>query len=51
MFVRLHGVPLEHERRVVRRREPRREASSPNAYRVVGSRCVVVPVAQASFLR
>jgi hypothetical protein len=44
MFVRLHGVPLGHERRVVRQREPRREASSPNACWVVGSRRVVVPV-------
>jgi hypothetical protein len=44
MFVHLHGVPLGHERRVVRRREPRREASSPNACRIVGSRRIVVLV-------
>jgi hypothetical protein len=51
MFVHLHGVPLGNERQVVRRREPRREASSPNVCRVVGSRRVVVPVVQASFPR
>jgi hypothetical protein len=37
------GVPLGHERRVVWRRGLLREASSPNACRVVGSRRVMVP--------
>jgi hypothetical protein len=51
MFILLHRVPLGHVRRVVRRREPRCEASSPNACQVVSSRRIVVPVVQASFLR
>jgi hypothetical protein len=44
MYVRLREVLLERERRVVRRRGLLREASSPNACRVVGSRRVAVPV-------
>jgi hypothetical protein len=42
VFARLHGVPLEHERRVVRRRGPPHEASSPNVCRVAGSCRAVV---------
>jgi hypothetical protein len=44
MYVRLCEVLLERERRVVRRRGLLREASSPNACWVVGSRRVAVPV-------
>jgi hypothetical protein len=51
MYVRLHGVPLGYERRVVRQRGLLREASSPNACRVVGSRRVMVPAVQALLLR
>jgi hypothetical protein len=51
MYVRLHGVPLGRERRVVQRRGLLREASSPNACQVVGSNHVVVPTVQALLLR
>jgi hypothetical protein len=51
MYVRLRGVLLGRERRVVRRRGLLREASSPNACRVVGSCRVVVPSVQALLLR
>jgi hypothetical protein len=51
MYVRLRGVPLGHERRVVRWCGLLRKASSPNACRVVGSRRVVVPAVQALLLR
>jgi hypothetical protein len=44
--VRLHGVPLGHERRVVQRHGPPDEASSPNAYRAAGSCRAVVLVVQ-----
>jgi hypothetical protein len=43
---RLHGVPLGHEQRVVRRHGLPHEASSPNACRVVDSRRAVVLVVQ-----
>jgi hypothetical protein len=51
MSARLHGVPLGHERRVVRRRGPPQEASSPNACQVAGSRRAAAPVVQFLFLR
>jgi hypothetical protein len=51
MFVRLRGVPLEHERRVVQLHGLLREASSPSACRFAGSRRAVVRTKQASFTR
>jgi hypothetical protein len=51
MYVRLREVLLGRERRVVRWRGLLREASSPNACRVVGSCRVVVPLVQVSLLR
>jgi hypothetical protein len=51
MYVRLREVLLGRERRVVQRRGLLREASSPNACRVVGSCHVVVPSLQALPLR
>jgi hypothetical protein len=51
MYVRLCGVLLGHERRVVRQRGLLHEASSPNICPVVGSCHVVVPPVQALLLR
>jgi hypothetical protein len=51
MYVRLRGVLLGRERWVVRRHGLLREASSPNACRVVGSCRIVVPSVQALLLR
>jgi hypothetical protein len=48
---RLHEVPLEHERRVVRQHGPLHEASSPNACQATGSRRAEVLVAQVLPLR
>jgi hypothetical protein len=45
---RLHGVPLEHERQVVRHHGPLHGASSPNTCRTAGSRRAVVSVVQVS---
>jgi hypothetical protein len=51
MFVRLHGVPLGHEIRVVQRRGPLHEASSPSTCRSAGLRHAVVQTEQASLPR
>jgi hypothetical protein len=51
MYVRLRGVLLGRERRVVQRHGLLHEASSPNACRVVSSRRVVVPAVQTLLLQ
>jgi hypothetical protein len=51
VYVRLHEVLLGRERWVVQPRGLLREASSPNACRVVGSYRVMVPLVQALLLR
>jgi hypothetical protein len=51
MFVRLHGVPPRHERRVVQRHGLLREAFSPSACRFAGSCRTMVRMEHASFLR
>jgi hypothetical protein len=49
MFVRLRGVPLGHERRVVQRHGLLHEASSPSVCRSAGLRHAMVQMEQASF--